>query len=544
MDRARRDWARWAVVALIVLRFVYISTDEIRAFPYDEAAYIFQAKMWYWGSGYNSWTYSRQPGFPLFAATAQLLGVPLRLAFEAVWIGAVLVVARACGRAGLRPSGRVLLIAMLLFHPFTTELFNRALADNLHTAAWLTFTAALACAAAAVGRGERRRWGSLASVAGVVAANCRQETVLVYALAAAAGAGLLAARRVSGRGDWALWRGRLLAGAVVPLAVAFLSVQAVNTANWLRIGAYAGYDWSTPGFKTLYRTLLSIPPETPRLRAPIPADVRRRAAEVSPMFARLLPIMETGERCAPFRRDGQLTTGIPGEPGSFNLWCLREAIWVVREDRIASAAEFDGVCWRVVGELRAAQARGELARRWAPMSFIPPEWGQLVRQMPAALPVCWRWMTRIGFEYRQLYPVSADAQQAFDEVALRRAALLELRRSPEGAGGARRGFAHNLDLTKRAVAGVWPAVSWGLLVCWVAGWGAAVWSRRRRALPREWWWLAVVLGVSLVLRAGLAAMLEATGIPLMHRYMFPAAALLVPAGVMGLRAVVAVVVKR
>jgi hypothetical protein len=327
------------------------------------------------------------------------------------------------------------------------------------------------------------------------------------------------------------------------MGLTFATVQCVNLANWRHIGAYVGCDWSLPGFKELYRTLLAIPPEHPRLRIPIPADVRARAAAVSPTFARILPIMQTGERCAAYRRDGALTTGIAGEPGSFNMQSIHDAIWELHGDRIASAAEFDRFCRQIVGELRSAAERGQITLRWVPLSFVPPEWGQLALAEPRAEPVCWDRMTRIGFNRAQLYPVGPVEKQGFDAMALRRSALVAL----QHRGGSLPGPVERSDAIKRALGGCWPGVSWALVAAWLGGWGAALWAWRR--MPRgtidpAWWALATLLAGSLGLRVLLVATLDACGVPASDRYMFPAAAVLLPAGVMGLRAIVVVAGRR
>jgi hypothetical protein len=563
-------WTRWALIALVLLRLVFISHDEIRAYPYDETAYVLQARAWYWGNHYCNWTYTRQPGYPLFLALGSMLGIPARLAIEAVWIAGALAAVRAMRGVGLRPSGGVLVFTLLLFHPFSTELFTRALADNLYTVAWLVYTVALG---AAIGAGNARsigRWGVLAGLAGAVAMNTRQESVLVYALGLVAaitaaiswrGARrsivtqaepLDAARELAREGPFlgCLGRRRLVVGALLPIAIAFSAELAVKAANHARIGAWVGYDWSLPGFKALYRTMLSIPPADPTLRVPIPRDVREAAANASPTFAAMREVMEHGEACADYRRHGQYTTGIEGEPGSFNLWTMREAVWTLHAEQIRSAADYDALCWKVVEELRAAQSRGTLGRRWAPMSFIPPEWTQLVTRIPASLPVCWSHMTRITPTRGNPPTLEPSIVQGYNEVTLRRQALTELQRPtlPDRGPWQHRSTVREMDEIKRRAAGAWPVLSWMLVSTWLTGWIAAAWTWRRGPARgamndqhRAWVILATIVTASLAMRTLLVMTLDATGVVASHRYMFPSAALLVVAGILGLRRIVTLV---
>lgn len=557
----RGGW-RIAFIALVALRLIYISHDEVRVLPYDAQAFIMQARAWYWGNGYTNWSYTRQPGYPLFIAIASMLGVPLRLAIEAVWIGTVIIAMRAASLISLRPSGRVLLAALLLFHPFTTELFTWVYADTLHACAWLAYTMALASAAISASWRAALRWGWTAAIAGAIAANSRQESVLVYALAGAtlaviAGVATLEQRRKhraqlnetqsavteeSHRSGLSLAH-RLTAAFILPVIIAFASEQAVKSANHARIGAYVAYDWSMPGFKALYQTMLSIPPRSEhRTRIPIPREVRDRAAAASPTFASILPEMEHGDLCKPFRDAGETTTKTPGEPGSFNLWSMREAIWTIHGEQIHSAADYDAICWRIVRELRAAQDAGRLARRWAPLAFIPPEWTGLLQEMPQSLATCWAFMSRIDFTRGEPYPVEPRAVRGFNEMGLRRGALMELHRPPrEGIVDEKGPWQHRstvakLDAVKRAIATRWTIVSWIMLGATALGWAFAI-AIRRRTIPLAWWTMATIILASLAMRLLLAMTLEATGVAASHRYLFPSAVMLLIAGIVGLRGV-------
>jgi hypothetical protein len=80
-----------------------------------------------------------------------------------------------------------------------------------------------------------------------------------------------------------------------------------------------------------------------------------------------------------------------------------------------------------------------------------------------------------------------------------------------------------------------------MLGAWLGGWIVAVWARKwcaESSPAAAWWPLAAMVAVSLILRTLLTATLSATGIELMHRYCFPAATLLVIAGMLGLSSLV------
>jgi hypothetical protein len=538
MDAPRAPrWFKCAIAAIILARLIFISHDDIRAFPFDDAAYIGQAGAWYWKNHYNAWTYSRQPGYPLFLAIGSAFGLPARLVIEALWITASLFLVRVARLAGVRPPLPLLLFALLLFHPFTTELFCRALADNLYAALLLVFLASLAIAITRTDRASIRLWGVLAGASGGILAITRQETVLVYVLI------LIAASLVIK--SWALHTlprslaiRRLLLACVLPLTMALATEHAVRLANLARIHAYVTYDWSLPGFKDLYRTMLSIPPADPQLRVPIPHDVRERAAAASPAYAALLDVMEHHPSCKPYWRDGEHTSGVHGEPGSYNLWLMREAAWIVNGDTFPDARATDAYYRSIVNELREAQDRGALPRRWAPLAFIPPQWGDLARAMPASIVACFSSMSHIGFSRDEPYALSATDRLRYDAVTLRRASSASVRAGTPAPGVAwnHPGTIDTLDRIKRAIAATLPVFIIVLGALAVLGSGAAQFLRR--SLPPAWYTLMAMFWCAFLLRLALVATLDATGVLATNRYMFPSAAILVPMGVLGLDAIV------
>lgn len=528
-NRAQRRFTL-ALAIIIVARLIFIAHDEIRAAPYDEAAYIGQAAAWYWKNGYSDWTYSRQPGYPLFLALGSLLGIPARLFIEAAWIGMGLLLIRVVRAAGLGRVPTIALFTLLLFHPLATQLFCHALADNLYTIALLSMLAALAMALSRTSRVEIKRWGILAGATGATAGITRQETVLVYVLFCIA-ALLIVKMRFVNKLPARLAKRRLLFACLIPLGISISTEHAVRLANFARIGAYVTYDWSLPGFKSLYRTMLSITPDSPRLRVPIPKDVRDKAAAASPEYAKLLAAM-SNQRMASYWNVGSRTTGIAGEPGSFNLWLMRDAVWLFSETPFRNAREVNDTYQRIADDIRKAQDEGRLPRRWAPLSFIPPDWGQLALDVPSSIPTCWQLMTHIGFERGDPYPVGEVERLRFDSVALRRKALMNF---DNGSVLHRTKVVERFDNAKRALAAILPALSWAALAAAVIGSIAAQWVRKR--LPAAWYILMSLLWAAFALRLLLVATLDATGVLASHRYVFPNAVLLVPLGVLGAFAV-------
>lgn len=436
--------------------------------------------------------------------------------------------------------GRLLLLAALLFHPIPTQLFCHVNSENLYTCSFIVLVVSLAMGMTHRNRRGMFRCGLLAGFSGAIAGISRQETVLVYVLIVLSGV-LIVKAWVLQRVPRRLVFRRLALAFALPLAMAIVAEQAVRARNQARIGMHAMYDWSLPGLASLYQAMLSVPPESPRLRVPMPLDVRERVASASPLYASLLELMNTHPRCEPYRRVGETTTGVPGEPGSYNLWLMREAAWLLHDDRFADAREANDFYAAVASEIRAAQDRGALPRRWAPLSFVPPEWGQLPLEVTRSIGACWTSLTRIGFSRVEPGEVAEDDLLRFDAVALRRSALLR----PDPAPGVywhRPRVVQRLDRVKLAIAGALPIATAACLV--IAALGGVAARFARAPVSHSWYALSALLWAAFVLRLLLVATLDATGVLASTRYMMPSAVVLVPLTVLGLHALRQLALKR
>lgn len=532
----------WIVLALIAwAKLVLVSHDEIRALAYDSVGYLGMAAARYWGAPYDQWHFTRPPGYPLFVALGGSLGLPLRVWIELAWLASASLAARGLRAAGVGPWGCVLGFALLALHPTPTVVFGTVYADTLYTCGLVALVSSLGLALVGAGRG----WCWATGTTGAIVANTRPESIVVYGLLAV-GAALLALEwwrgRVAGReralaprSSQALWRRGAWAVAL-PLAIVFASEHAVRARTWLHTGAYVSHDLALPGLRSLYRALLSIPPESPSLRMPIPRAVRERAASASPAFAELSRVMETTPWLRHYSNAARDQLGVEGEFGAWTIWALYEAS-AMAGDWPRDARERDARLTRAAREIRAAQASGRLERRWAPFAFVPPEWGELARALPDAARACWRQVRRAPYTRTQAERLPQEEMALFDGVANRRTALLALQRgeSPPGFSWIGPATVARIDAFKAALGRALPAFSWVALIVGLGGGSSGLIAVRRGRLPRGFVVLAALVWAAIVSRFALLMVLHAAGVDAQMRYTMPCAVLLAVALVLGLR---------
>lgn len=529
-----RTW--WiAFAALVVIKLILVSHDEIELRAADDFGNALIASKWYWGNPYQTYTYTRQPGYPLFLALASLFGTPQRLWMEGWWMTGVGIMAVGLRRLGLRPLMILVAATLLLFHPTSLWLFNRLLPDGLFTLCSLLMLVGLSIAATTVRSGSMWRWGILACFAAAVAANTRQESPLVLGLMIVSGAVVLAAAwlRRNSLVSGPTFLARIIAACLLPLVVTLAATETIKQINRRTIGIAVTYDLAAPGLKSLYAALISIPPANSRLDLPMPRDVRDRAYAASSTMRRLEPFLDGAERDASYTNACKSLTGIDGEYGAWMVWALRSAAFRMGKYQWTSAAEMDDVFAKAADELREAQSAGTLPRRWVPHEYLPPEWALMRAHLPDSLAKCYRVASAFHLSNDPPENLAPWYLDRVNGVALRRVPLddLSTRTDLPASWHQPRIHAGLRDLQERiAGLGAWLTYA-GLSAFAVAG-VMALFPRSR--MPGGLRMLVLLVAALIVSRVLLFALLDANGIPVQERYMFPAHAallLLIPTAI-------------
>lgn len=536
-------WFWWAFVGICLAKLVLVSHEEILVYSDDDYGWAYISAGWYWGNPYGPYAYVRQPAYPLFLAMGQALGVPARLGIELLWFVCAGAACAALRRCGLHPFTLVAVAIGVVVHPWFVHLGSRLLVDVFYAPLFLVLVTA--STAALVSRGTSTwKWGLVAGVAGAVAANARQESILVWLALLTSGGmvfGLWAVGALNRRAAMRV----LVASAVLPMLLVFAMTHAFKLANLRAIGSYVTFDLDMPGYKSLYRALLSIPPDHPDLRLPIPRDVREKAYQASPTFARLRDCLESDPKLDVYRRACKGQTGVDGEFGGWACWALRQAAWEwSRSERTPwrSAGELDAFYARAAVELRDAMREGRLPQRFAPVDFVPPEWFQLAERFPTSLRRCVV-QFQAAMPNKRTSLSMPRAEGMFDSAALRRSVTSEL-----AAGrSANQSLWHGRVVSETVgeakgnalAAGPWVARA-GLtgLIAGVLAAGAAV---RRRRLHWRWHVLMGCVLAAVLLRVLMTVVLDASGISVQPRYLLAANVLWLIVAAAGLQAAVHIV---
>lgn len=416
-------------VLAVIVKLVLISHDELAAAPSDPAEYAYAGAQFYFGMPYNAPNYARLGTYPLFLSVNTMLGVPARLGIELVWCAASYVTLIALCRLGLTRWVATLAGVLLVLLPMSITALNTLHADALYAPAMLALVMATSVSCVASSRGEFARWELTAALAGVLT-TCRAELILTYA-ALAGSAVVISLCRIVGMIDGPLFFRRLRAAFITPLLAVLVFTTAIKLGNLTSIGAFVDQDLSSPGVARLYNALLAIPPENPSLEMQIPRDVREKAYAASPTFARFKPFLESSGMTA-FQIACQrvcVSRGVtytPGEYGGWSIWALRGAVWQLGPH--TSLRDVDAVYQRAADELRGAMSRGELPSRFAPFSYIAPEWHLLVQGTPSAISRTFGVLTSPHYapsRHVASTPEELSRQRLFNSVTLRRAQLLK-----------------------------------------------------------------------------------------------------------------------
>jgi hypothetical protein len=361
-ERVRRALLPAGVVAIILLDFWLIAHQELVALfsPHDDLWFLEKARCWYWfDDGYSEMSFIKEAVYPLFIAVCNLLGVPLRLATEAVYLAAAWFLAWSLTQPRKPDGWTLLLFAALALHPEHYSALARALTGNLFAPLLMLALGALILQFKR--RGQPGHWwrGLASGLALGLLWNTRPERPWLLALIVV----LLAATAAVAWRRHATWRGRFRSVAgewALPLGVLAAVTLALMAANYARWGVFALTDLEAPGFTSAQRALVSIRPERPLRYAPVTREARQRAYQVSPAFRELAPFLEPGPDADAY---GQLP---PGEYGGDFLWSLRLA--VAHAGHCHSAADSEAYYYRVADQINAAAAAGRLPTRWVPFT--------------------------------------------------------------------------------------------------------------------------------------------------------------------------------
>jgi hypothetical protein len=482
------------ILALALLKLYLVADQEIVAtwHSHDELWYVQQAAAWIWNRPYDSLAIAHLPVYSGFVALNGAFGFPLRLTSELLLIGASWSLSSATARLGISQPIRLVIFALLIFHPQTMVQLTYTHAETFAATLYLLLVAELI---RVMDRpGDRWHVAGLSIVTALLW-FCREESApLIIALFGLIAFVLLCWRRHLPAKQYAV----VLIG--MPLLATAALAGVLIAGDGLRYGVWSTNDVNMP--KRAYAALQSIAVDHPKRFIPIPKEARLQAYAVSPAFAELQPIIDglpehwgiTAGR----------VIGMGGDIGAgWMHWVLRDAAERTGHYRDAAAAQ--DFYRRIANEITAALDDGRLQRRPAFGGFIDPEIALWLPFLPSSYLVVARaaWPTAPS----EVFADDPPAVEIYNTIAHRRAAVHAPRRA------LMRQFVRDNYVTAWIL-----ALLLGLVLVLRKGAG---WSRLQMAI-------VFLVGFLITSRIGLFAVVDASAWQgNQARYLYPAGLLLV-----------------
>jgi hypothetical protein len=329
-----------------------------------------------WLGSYSQFTLMKGPGYPVFLALNNWLGIPESLACALFHCAAVTFFVAVAHRfiKSLLLSG--VLFALLLWHPFAL-IETRIVREQIYYGQVLIFLAAAAFALFCA-RGARQTM-LFAALAGAVLGwlwLTREEGIwLVPGIALLAAAATLAA-----------WRERRLLelgrASLVLISVFAATQVAFSAVNWMAYGKFVGVDFKEANFQRALRALDSVRSGGVKPFVSVTREARKQIYEVSPTFAALAPYFDGPADLGWAKVTCDAMPPSCGEiGGGWFMWALRGAAEAA--GHYASPAEASGFFGQIADEISAACARGALQCAPQLVAEMPPvSWGQVVSALP------------------------------------------------------------------------------------------------------------------------------------------------------------------
>ena len=349
-----------------------------------------------WLGPFDSRTLVKGMFYPLFILGSFVVGVPVKIAEQVVYLGAAWLVAWALFRHAARPWLALVAFAALALNPvvWTTPL-GRVIREGLYIGESLGLVGLLVLAGWARGWVARVALGASAGFGGGAFWLTREEGVWVLpaVLAVAAGVVLDAVIRRPGAPTSVeirpVWPDAAFRLAVPGLAAALafgLAIGSVAEMNRRYYGVFQVNEIKSASFRHAYGALSRITPDHWARYVVVPSDARARAYVASPAARELSGSLD-GPTGGFWREAGcrqTATSPCPDILAGWFLWALRSA--VVEAGHYGSARDARNFYDRLGREIDVACERGDLPCGPPRATLAPPfRWGYVadtLRMMP------------------------------------------------------------------------------------------------------------------------------------------------------------------
>ncbi|XXK27007.1 hypothetical protein ACMAZH_07120 [Arenicellales bacterium nBUS_45] len=322
-----------------------------------------------WLGAYNQFTLMKGSGYPLFIAASNLLGIPLILSQELLYLGACLVFVWGIHRLGMRNIYLWIAFGALAFNPFTYNFFPNVypFRFGIYPAVSLLLFGLAQIVLIAV-ENKEKHWKTLIAFGLVLGFfwNIRGEAIwIVPSLIVLIGFyGFASARNSSYAKVGPAFRST--STAMILAGIGFIAVNSgIAYQNLKHYGVYTTNEMKSPAFKSAYGGLLRIKTIDWARFVPINREARQAAYNVSPAFKRLEQYFEYGRGTRTWMGGGS------DYIAAFFPWAFRDGVYSIGYFRDAPSThkfleqigkEIDAACDE--NEIKCVPRYSELMPRW------------------------------------------------------------------------------------------------------------------------------------------------------------------------------------
>ncbi len=326
--------------AIVLIKLWLLSPQEIvaRTAPHDDTLFVGLALnilQGEWLGAYNQFTLMKGSGYPLFIAFSNIIGIPLILSQELLYLGACF--AFTWGLRLLGSSTWFLWVAFgtLAFNPFTYNFFPNVypFRFGIYPAVSLMIFAVAQIILIQAAR-KKRHW-ALLLVFGLLLGwfwNIRGEAIWI---APSLAVFLLAYWYFRFRTTQPAKPIRSLIPVLTMMLWVYAGFFAVGTSialtNYQMYGVYTTNEMTSPAFKSAYGALLRIRTNRWERFIPVNREAREIAYPISPSFKRLEQYFEYG------RGTKSWMVGMSDYPAAYFPWAFRDALYSIGFFREAPA---------------------------------------------------------------------------------------------------------------------------------------------------------------------------------------------------------------
>lgn len=383
-DDSLSRWLLIAYAALVVFRLWLSGDRDILATnsPYDEFWYIASASRYVWGGSYDHMAFSQMPVYSSWLLALKLLGIPARLGIDIFWVASSLYLAVSLSRLTRQSLAGLLVFVLLIFHPYSLFLFDRALTETL--LATLSLCALAACIDVWLSRSARSIFTPKAALGIFVLTYAlayftrKEGIVLLVPLLTLTVVSLIS------RSTWWTRPFQKCLGfnfIVAPVLAVFLLGLSIASVNYAKIGLFVNNELSASGYQRAIKSLNSIDVGTTPRHATVTKAARALAYDASPTFRELQPFFD-GEPGQQLAANPQI--GVQGEIGNgWFYWALRDA--GAYAGWFTKAKHADKKYAAIADELTKAFDSGALPKRpFVVSSFVDPDFGKWIGLVPGS----------------------------------------------------------------------------------------------------------------------------------------------------------------